>query len=153
MDNFMTSIIEIHESLYDQIGVGLYIIIGFTVMIGIVAQWRLYEKADQPGIASIVPIWNIVVFLKLVGRPASHMWLFLIPVYGQIYLMPKVWIEICQAFGKRTMLDYVLVVIFNGLYILNLGLSYDIDYVGPVYGKKIETEKHNRTADSSTQLA
>jgi len=153
MDNFMTSIIEIHESLYDQIGVGLYIIIGFTVMIGIVAQWRLYEKADQPGIASIVPIWNIVVFLKLVGRPASHMWLFLIPVYGQIYLMPKVWIEICQAFGKRTMLDYVLVVIFNGLYILNLGLSYDIDYIGPVYGKKIETEKHNRTADSSTQLA
>lgn len=153
MDNFITSIIELHEGLYDQIGVGLYIIIGFTVMIGIVAQWRLYEKADQPGIASIVPIWNIVVFLKLVGRPASHMWLFLIPVYGQLYLMPKVWIEICQAFGKRTMLDYVLVVIFNGLYILNLGLSYDIDYVGPVYGKKIEMEKNNRTADSPTQLA
>lgn len=153
MDNLLTSIVEIHENLYNQIGVGLYIIIGFTMMIAIVAQWRLYEKADQPGLASIVPIWNIIVFLKIVGRPASHMWLFLIPVYGQLYLMPKVWIEMCQAFGKRTMFDYVLVVIFNGLYILNLGLSYDIDYMGPVYGKNIETEKNNRTADSSTQLA
>lgn len=153
MDNLITSILEIHDDLYNQIGFGLYIIIGFTILIGVVAQWRLYEKASQPGIASIVPVWNMIIFLKIVGRPASHMWLILIPIYGQLYFMPKVWIEMCQAFGKRTMLDYILVVVFNGLYILNLGLSYDIDYLGPVYGQKIETEKNNRTAASSTQLA
>lgn len=153
MEELWTSLIELHDSLYDQIGFGLYIILGFIVMIGIVAQWRLYEKADQPGVASIVPIWNLVVFLKLVGRPASHLWLFLIPIYGQLYVMPKVWIEVCQAFGKRTMTDYIAVVLLNGLYILNLGLSYDIKYLGPVYGRDIETVKKNRTSASSAQLA
>ena len=153
MENFWISLIELHDSLYEQIGIGLYIIIGFVIMIGTVAQWRLYEKADQPGYAAIVPYWNFVVFLKIVGRPASHVWLFLIPIYGQLYIMPKVWIEICQSFGKRTMFDYVLAVVFNGLYILNLGLSYDIEYLGPVYGKHIPTAKSNRTSASSAQLA
>jgi signal peptidase I len=103
-------------------------------IVAVVAQWRLYEKAGQPGIAAIVPIWNVIVFLKIVGRPASHAWLFLIPIYGQLYFAPKVWIEICQSFGKTTLLDYILVIGLNGLYILNLGLSYEARYLGPVHG-------------------
>jgi len=152
MENLWTTIVETHDNLYYQIGIGLYIIIGFMMMIAIVAQWRLYEKADLPGIACIVPVWNIIIFLKLAGRPANHIWYLLIPFYGQLYFMPKVWIEVCQSFGKRTMTDYIMVVALNGLYILNLGLSYDIEYVGAVYGKDVKTEKNNRTA-GSTQLA
>ena len=95
------------------------------------------EKAGQPGIAAIVPIWNFIVFLKIVGRPAKHLWLFLIPIYGQLYMLPKVWIEVAQSFGKTTLMDYVLVILFNGIYILNLGLSYDTRYMGPVYGKPV----------------
>ncbi len=152
MENLWTSILEIHENLYEQIGVGLYIIIGFSIMVAIVAQWRLYEKADLPGVASIVPVWNLIVFLKLAGRPASHFWYLLIPLYGQFYFMPRVWIEVCQSFGKRTMTDYILVVVLNGLYILNLGLSYDIEYYGPVYGKNIKTETDDKKANAA-QLA
>ncbi len=153
MENFWISIIEIHDHLYSQIGFGLYIVIGFLIMIAIVAQWRLYEKADLPGVACVVPVWNAIVFLKLAGRPASHVWYFFVPLWGQFYFTPKVWIEVCQSFGKRTMTDYIMVVLLNGLYILNMGLSYDIEYYGPVYGKDIETVKKNRTTASSAQLA
>jgi hypothetical protein len=109
----------------------LLIIIGF---IGVVAQWRLYAKAGQPGIASIVPIWNFIVFLRIVGRPASHIFLFLIPIYGQLYMIPKVYIELCNSFGKKSIVDYILVIVFNGFYVLNLGLSYEAEYQGPAYG-------------------
>jgi hypothetical protein len=129
-----------HAMLYDQFGDSMYFVLGFIVMLSVVAQWRLYERAGQPGVAAVVPFWNFVVFLRIVGRPASHMWLFLIPIYGQFYMIPKVWIELCQSFGKRTMLDYVLVIIFNGIYIFNLGMSYDTRYMGPVYGKHIPTD-------------
>jgi len=122
--------------IYTSFGDSIFVIVILFGFIGIVAQWRLYEKAGQPGIASIVPIWNFIVFLRLIGRPANHIFLFLIPVYGQLYLIPKVYIELCNSFGKRSIVDYVLVILFNGFYILNLGLSYDVEYEGPVYGQQ-----------------
>ncbi|HEX2617544.1 MAG TPA: DUF5684 domain-containing protein [Flavobacteriales bacterium] len=130
----------IHAFFYDRFGDSMYYIFGFFFIIGIVAQWRLYDKAGQPGWAAIVPIYNMIIFLRVVGRPASHLFLFLIPVYN-IYLVIKVWIETAQSFGKRSIIDYVLVVILNGLYILNLGMSYDTEYVGPVYGKHVPTDR------------
>jgi len=128
---------EFHDFFYSKMGNAFYYALIFLAIIAIVAQWRLYEKAGQPGIAAIVPIWNIIAFVKIVGRPASHAWLFFVPIWGQLYFTPKVWIEVCQSFGKTTMLDYVLVIIFNALYILNLGLSYETTYRGPVYGNNI----------------
>ena len=133
----MEYLIAIHDYFFGIMGNALYYAIGFFAIIAIVAQWKLYEKAGQPGIACIVPVWNVIVFLKIVGRPASHIWYMLIPVFGQLYFIPKVWIEICQSFGKTTILDYVLVIMLNGLYILNLGLNYETEYVGPVYGKNV----------------
>lgn len=126
---------HIYNFMYSHFGDSMYYILGFMLVLSVVAQWRLYEKAGQPGVAAVVPIWNFIVFLRIVGRPASHLWLFLIPVFGQLYMIPKVWIEICQSFGKRSILDYVLVILLNVLYIFNLGMSYDTTYVGPVYGR------------------
>ena len=137
LHGFFHALKSVHDYFHDTLELGstMYYIMGFFVVIGIVAQWRLYDKAGQPGYSCLVPIWNMIVFLKIVGRPASHLLLFLIPVYGQLYLLPKVWVETAQSFGKNTMVDYVLVIMLNGLYILNLGMSYDTKYVGPVYGR------------------
>ncbi|MFT3884072.1 MAG: DUF5684 domain-containing protein [Flavobacteriales bacterium] len=130
---------NIHTFFYERFGDSMYYIAGFFVVIGVIAQWRLYDKAGQPGWAAIVPVYNMIIFLRVVGRPASHLFLFLIPGYN-IYLAIKVWIETAQSFGKRSILDYILVVVLNGLYILNLGMSYDTEYVGPVYGKHVPTD-------------
>lgn len=134
--SILNSIQDFFMGIYSSFGDSIFVIVILFGFIGIVAQWRLYEKAGQPGIASIVPIWNFIVFLRIVGRPANHIFLFLIPVYGQLYMLPKVYIELCNSFGKRSILDYVLVILFNGFYILNLGLSYEIEYEGPVYGQQ-----------------
>lgn len=129
--------------IYSSFGDGIFVIGILFAFIGIVAQWRLYEKAGQPGVASIVPIWNFIIFLRIIGRPASHIFLFLIPVYGQLYMLPKVYIELCNSFGKRSIVDYILVIVFNGFYVLNLGLSYDARYEGPVYGEQKQSVPAN----------
>lgn len=134
--SILHSIQDFIMGIYSSFGDSIFVIVILFGFIGIVAQWRLYEKAGQPGIASIVPIWNFIVFLRIVGRPANHIFLFLIPVYGQLYMIPKVYIELCNSFGKRSIVDYVLVILFNAFYILNLGLSYDVEYEGPVYGQQ-----------------
>ena len=127
--------LHLHERIMIQTGGVVYYAVGFVAVVGLLAQWRLYEKAKQPGWTALIPVLNFIVFLRIVGRPAKHLWLFLIPFYGQFYMLPKVWIEVAESFGKTSFLDHVLVILLNGLYILNLGLSYETRYMGPVYGR------------------
>ena len=35
----------------------------------IVSSWFIYEKAGKPGWASLVPIYNIVKMLEIIGKP------------------------------------------------------------------------------------
>ncbi|MCZ4410229.1 DUF5684 domain-containing protein [Cryomorphaceae bacterium 1068] len=141
MDGIINFIQDFFMGLYGTFGDGLLLLAGVLAFFGIVAQWKLYEKANQPGVACIVPIWNFIVFLRIVGRPASHMFLFFIPIYGQFYLVPKVYIELCNSFGKTSIVDYVLIILFNAFYILNLGLSYETEYLGPAHGKDMSEIK------------
>ncbi|MBX2978034.1 MAG: hypothetical protein KF905_01970 [Flavobacteriales bacterium] len=128
--------VGIHDFFYHQMGVAFYYMLMFLAVIAAMAQWRLYDKAGQPGWAALVPVLNVIVFLRIVGRPASDAWKMLIPIYGQLYFIPLVWIEVCQSFGKRSTLDYILVIALNGLYILNLAMSDDTQYMGPVHGNQ-----------------
>ena len=164
----------VFDAIYNAIGNQVWLVCIVVGFIGVVAQWRLYEKAKQPGFASVVPVWNVIVFLKIVGRPAWQALLIIVPAliilvtlmvdYMSIFaflgngftdfasvsvsfpifaassifligFMIKVYVELCDSFGKSTVFDYVLVVALNFLYILNLSLSYDTVYHGPVYGK------------------
>lgn len=136
---------HLHQRIMTETDGVLYYAIGFLLVIGLLAQWRLYEKAKQPGWTCLVPGLNFIVFLRIVGRPPSHLWLFFIPFYGQFYMLPKVWIEICHCFGKRSTLDHVLAVALNGLYILNLGLDESATYTGPIYGKAPLAKPHKLT--------
>lgn len=56
------------------------IIIGLLIaLLLIVAMWKVFTKAGQPGWASIIPIYNLYVWCKIVGRPGWWIILMLIP--------------------------------------------------------------------------
>lgn len=135
----------VYTSAHNFMGDGLFIAICVFAFIAVVAQWRLYEKANQPGWACLVPVLNVIVFFRIVGRPWQHIFYLLIPVFN-IFFLAKVYIELCNSFGKTSIVDYILVILFNGFYILNLGLSYEERYYGPVYGK-------SEDVSASAQLA
>ena len=149
----MDFLIGIHDMLYAKMGVVLYYVLFLMVVVAAMAQYRLYTKAGQPGYTALVPGLNMVIFLKIVGRPASDAWKFLVPIWGQLYFLPKVWIEICKSFGKTSTLDYVLVIALNGLYILNIALDEDTRYMGPLYGQKAPPPPRKLTPNPSPSLA
>jgi hypothetical protein len=124
---------------------GLFILAAFMILIGAVGKAKLFAKADQPWIAALVPVWDVFIVLKMVGRPASHIGYFLIPIFN-VYFGFKLLIEIAQAFGKTTMLDAMLVCFFNVFYVLNLGLAYQEEYLGPVYGINIKDVQGRKPA-------
>ena len=113
----------------------------FIAIISLVANILLFVKADLPWWSVFIPFYNIMTGMKLIGRPAWHAFLFFTP--AAIYLFPKTILEIAQSFGKNKLSDYVLVLVFNVFYILNLGLSPDEEYVGPAY-KRLSIKTNNK---------
>jgi len=61
---------------------GMGVIVTFIIIsvlisvLMIVAHWFVYTKAGQPGWAVLIPIYNFIVLLKIVGRPVW--WIFLV---------------------------------------------------------------------------
>jgi hypothetical protein len=67
------------------------------VVLMIASMWRVFAKAGQPGWASIIPIYNWIVWCKIVGRPAWWVLLLLIcfPIFYIILC-----IDLAKSFGK-----------------------------------------------------
>ena len=115
----------------------------FILIISGVGTWRLYAKAGQPGYKILIPVVNIITLLKIIGRPTKHVWYLLIPGYN-VYFLFRICIELCASFGKNSTSDKIFACVFNFMYILNLGLAYDTEYVGTTY------EKSGATSDSAS---
>src|SRR6266496_347844 len=75
-------------------------IIGLLIaLLMIVAMWKVFTKAGQPGWASIIPIYNLYIWCKIVGRPWWWILLMLIPFVNFIILI-ILCIDTAKSFGK-----------------------------------------------------
>ena len=70
----------------------------FTILM-IAAWWKIFTKAGQPGWACIIPIYNLYVWCKIVGRPWWWILLMLIPFVNFIILIILI-IDLAKSFGK-----------------------------------------------------
>ena len=89
----------------------------------IICSWKIYTKAGQPGWAIFIPIYNFLVFLKIVGKPWWWILLMLIPLVNFILLIILIH-ELSKAFGHGV--GFTLGLIFLGFIfipILALGSS------------------------------
>jgi hypothetical protein len=65
----------------------------------IVAMWKVFTKAGQPGWASIIPIYNLYIWCKIVGRPWWWILLMLIPFVNFIVAI-ILCIDMAKSFGN-----------------------------------------------------
>ncbi len=99
-------------------------------LIAIISMWKLYEKAGKPGWAAIVPVYNVIIMLEIVGRPLWWIFLFFIPLanfVAAIILM----LDFAKAYGKSVGYG-VLMLFFPVIMYPVLAFSKSTQYVGPV---------------------
>jgi hypothetical protein len=65
----------------------------------IASMWKVFTKAGKPGWACIIPIYNVVVLLDIVGKPLWWIILYIIPFVGFIIALIVTW-NVAKVFGK-----------------------------------------------------
>jgi len=80
---------------------GASIIYLAIIILMIAGMWKIFTKAGKPGWAAIIPIYNIIVLLEVVGKPIWWFILMLIPFVNLIILI-IVNLELAKKFGQST---------------------------------------------------
>lgn len=63
--------------------------------------WYMFEKAGQPGYASIIPIYNIIVMCNVAKKPTWWVVMFFIPIANIVFLIMML-NGISKNFGKSS---------------------------------------------------
>jgi hypothetical protein len=80
----------------------LFATLGAAVVILMIASiWKVFEKAGQPGWAALVPVYNVIILLKMTGKPAWWLALFLVP-FANFVVMILIVVALAKSFGKGT---------------------------------------------------
>jgi hypothetical protein len=74
--------------------------LGFIVLM-VAAMWVVFTKANEPGWACLVPIYNLIVLCRICGKPWWWLFLMCIPLVN-IIIGIILGIALAGAFGKGT---------------------------------------------------
>jgi Family of unknown function (DUF5684) len=82
-------------------GLGIFaMFVWLAIIVVVIASfWVVFTKAGQPGWASIVPIYNLIILLQIAGKPLWWILLLLLPLVN-IVIGILVAIEVAKNFGK-----------------------------------------------------
>jgi len=79
---------------------GVLIVIYVAIIVLVIAGfWCVFTKAGEAGWKSIIPIWNIIVLLRIVGRPVWWIVLLIIPLVN-IVVSLIISLDLAKSFGK-----------------------------------------------------
>lgn len=105
----------------------LLLYLGIIVII-FASYWKIFEKADKPGWAGIIPIYNFIVMLEIVGRPLWWIVLVLIPVVN-FFVLIILFIDLAKSFGKGV--GFGLMLFFLSIIFFPILAFGDAKYQGP----------------------
>lgn len=97
--------------------------------ISLISMWRIYKKAGQPGWAAIIPFYNIIVWLKIISKPAWWLILLFIPFVNIVIL---IWMINLLAKRFERKIGFTFGLLFLGVFFYPLLAFKDYKYIGNI---------------------
>jgi hypothetical protein len=90
---------EASSGAFAAIGVVGSIFYLAIIVLMIAGMWKIFEKAGKPGWAAIIPIYNLIILLEIVGKPTIWILWLLIPCVNFVF---AIWLYnlVSKSFGK-----------------------------------------------------
>jgi hypothetical protein len=112
----------------EQISTGFIIVVLLIIIFMVVSEWIIFTKAGKPGWATLVPIYNTIVLLEIVGKPWWWLFLLCIPIVNIVFLI-IIYHRLSVAFGHEV--GFTLGLIFLPIIFFPLLAFGDSKYLGP----------------------
>jgi hypothetical protein len=78
----------------------MFLLIRLAILVlMIVAWWKVFEKAGQPGWAAIIPFYNLYILIKIASKPGWWLILMFIPLVNLVFFF-LICIGVAENFGK-----------------------------------------------------
>ncbi len=108
----------------------LIILIPLSFTIPTIFGWMVFEKAGRKGWETLIPFYNLYVFLKIIKKP---MWWYLLLIFPfiNVFMYMLMLVEIAKCFNKFKLWEQFVAVVFPFIYLPYLGLNDDEKFVDP----------------------
>ena len=125
----------------------LYNIFALIYILGpFVGLWFVFKKVGIAPWKALVPLWNIVLWIKLCGKGWKWYVYFLIPAINFFSFLMLV-VETAKVFGRHSFWEHTLAVLFPFAYMPYLGLG-KLEYVDPKTHKEKKYSNAREWADA-----
>jgi len=113
-----------------------------------ISFYFLFPRADKKATDGLIPGLNFAVWAELVGRKRLHALWLLVPLVN-FFIFFGLAIDTARSFGRLSLLDATLAVLFMPFYFFWLSFSKEIKYEGPTL--VAEREYHAKIEDAKEQ--
>ena len=108
---------------------GIILFIGFIIwLIMVIAFWKIFTKAGKPGWAAIIPIYNTIVLLEIVGKPV---WWIILLIFPPTALIFGIWTInlLSKSFGQSE--GFTIGLLLLGIIFYPILAFGNYQYLGP----------------------
>jgi len=98
------------------------------IALSIISMWKIFVKAGKPGWASIIPFYNFIIELEILGRPWWFILLMFVPV-ANFVVSVIITFDFARVFGKSTGFGFGL--FFLPIIFYPILAFSDATYIGP----------------------
>lgn len=97
-------------------------------VIHFLGTWKLYIKAGRKAWEAAIPIYNGIVLMKIINRPAWWVLLLFIPIIN-LLMFPVIWVETIRSFGQNKLWQTWAVILTLGFYIYYVNYAMEVEHI------------------------
>lgn len=90
-----------------------------------------FKKANESAWKAFIPVYSSLIWLKLIKKPKWWLLLTFVPVVNIVLGIGMI-VDLLNSFNRRNVVEHVLGSVVGFIYLPYLGLTQDLEYVGPV---------------------
>ena len=101
-----------------------------VLVLYIVSMWKIFVKAGKPGWAILIPFYNILVELEILGRPWWFLLLMIFIPIADFVIGIILMFDMARVFGKSTGFGFGL--LFLSIIFIPILAFSDAKYIRPI---------------------